>query len=144
MRAIIAAATLALAGCATTMAPAPVSPPPLPEPSCPAGQTPMRTVQLFFGRHITPDRAVTEAEFKTFLDEVLTPAFPAGLTVIDGGGQWRGVENQLIRESSKVVIIVAPGNKETADKINAVRQAYKTRFNQESVLLVTQRSCVAF
>ncbi len=104
----------------------------------------MRTAQLFFGRHITPDRAVSDAEFRRFVDEVLTPAFPAGLTILDGGGQWRGAENQLIREASKVVILVVPERPETDRKITAVREAYKARFQQESVLLVTQQSCVGF
>lgn len=104
----------------------------------------MRTAQLFFGRNIADAQGVTDAQFRAFVDEVMTPAFPAGLTVLEGGGQWRGAENQLIREASKVVIVVLPDRPDADRRVNAVREAYKTRFNQESVLLVTQLSCVAF
>jgi hypothetical protein len=39
----------------------------------------------------------------------------------------------------------APGNiKEYVTKLNAIRDAYKRRFNQESVLLVESPVCAAF
>jgi len=123
---------LALGGCAT-----------LTQPACPVGQEPMRTAQLFFGQNVGEKPAVTNAEFRTFVDEELTPRFPQGLTVLDGGGQWKGAENKLIRESSKVVILVLP-KKDERRRLNEVRQAYVKRFHQESVLLVTQEACVSF
>jgi len=65
--------------------------------------------------------------------------------VLDGGGQWKGADQKLIRESSKVVVLVLPRHG-LADglKLNVVREAYKQRFKQDSVLLVTQRSCASF
>jgi hypothetical protein len=125
---------LMLAGCAT-------APPPA---SCPVGQERLRTAQLFFGRNVGDKPGVSEADFHRFVDDELTPRFPDGLTVLDGGGQWRGEENSLIREASKVVLIVLPNAQDASDSIEAVRNAYKTRFNQESVLLITQASCVPF
>jgi len=125
---------LTLAGCAT----APVGPP------CPAGQERMRTAQLFFGRNIAGKGSVSEADFRRFVDEEMTPRFPDGLTVLDAGGQWRGDENRLIREASKVVLIVLPPRHGAADRLEAVRAAYKARFHQESVLLITQAACVSF
>jgi hypothetical protein len=138
MRALtVIGVTLALAGCASLQRqPA--------EPACPAGQEPLRTAQLFFGRNVGGKPAVSQAAFQKFVDEELTPRFPDGLTVMDGGGQWRGNENQLIREASKVVLIVLPRKGDTSRRIDAVRGAYKQRFNQESVLLVTQAACVSF
>ncbi len=127
------AASLALAGCATVE----------PDPICPPGQEHLRTAQLFFGRNVGAAPAVSEADFRKFMDEEVTPRFPDGLTVMDGGGQWRGAENQLIREASKVVLIVLP-RRGAGDRIEAVRTAYKTRFKQDSVLLVTQAACVSF
>jgi hypothetical protein len=128
---------LALAGCAT------LRPEPEPAPSCPAGQEHLRTAQLFFGRNVGPTASVSEADFRKFMDEEVTPRFPDGLTVMDGGGQWRGAENQLIREASKVVLIVLPP-RGAGDRINAVRDAYKKRFRRDSVLLITQAACVSF
>ena len=136
MRALgaILLAALVLAGCATVP----------PGPPCPTGQERMRTAQLFFGRNIGDKPGVSEADFRKFMDEDVTPKFPDGLTVVDGGGQWRGAENKLIREASKVVLIVLPKGRDVSGRIDGVRSAYKTRFHQESVLLITQASCVSF
>ena len=126
-----AISVLALGGCASLMGP-----------SCPAGQEPMRTAQLFFGQNIGGKPGVSNADFRKFLDEELTPRFPNGLTVMDGGGQWKGEENRLIREAAKVVVLVLPNGPEANRKLEGVRKAYKARFHQESVLLVTQTACV--
>lgn len=128
------ALAMALAGCSTLQ----------PAPSCPAGQVQQRTAQLFFGRNIAGKANVSETDFRKFLDEEITPRFPDGLTVMDGGGQWRGSENQLIREAAKVVLIVLPPKGDAPARLDAVRNAYKKRFAQESVLLVTQAACVSF
>jgi hypothetical protein len=124
-----------LAACAAT-APSPAA--------CPAGQQRLRTAQLFFGRNVAGKAGVSEAAFRKFVDEELTPRFPDGLTILDGGGQWRGAEDKLIRESSKIVLIVLPARGDPGARIEAVRAAYKTRFHQDSVLLITQASCVSF
>jgi hypothetical protein len=132
--ALLAAAALSLAGCASLNAPA-----------CPAGQQPMRTAQLFFGRNIGDKPGVSDADFRKFTDDELTPRFPQGLTVLDGGGQWKGKDDKLIREASKIVVLVLPNHGgDVARKLGEVREAYKARFHQDSVMLVTQRACVAF
>lgn len=113
-------------------------------PACPDGQQRLHTAQLFFGQNIGGKPGVSDAAFGKFVDEELTPRFPDGLTILDGGGQWRGPENKLIRESAKVVLIVLPKARDSAARIEAVRSAYKARFNQDSVLLITQPACVSF
>jgi hypothetical protein len=133
---IATAALVGLTSCATR--------PPERLPTCPAGQEAHRTAQLFFGRNIGDKPGVSEADFRRFMDEDVTPKFPDGLTVMDGGGQWRGDENKLIREASKVVMIVLPKGRDVSGRIDAVRNAYKARFHQESVLLITQAACVSF
>lgn len=113
-------------------------------PACPAGQERLRTAQLFFGQNIGGKPGVSDADFRKFVDSELSPRFPDGLTILNGGGQWRGSENQLIREAAKVVVIVLPAKGDGARNLEAVRAAYKQRFNQDSVLLITQASCVSF
>jgi len=140
---ITTVALAALVGCATS-APPPPAAAAEPLPPCPAGQEARRTAQLFFGRNIGDKPAVTAADFQKFVDDELTPKFPDGLTVLDGGGQWQGDENRLIREASKVVLIVLPKGRDASARIEAARNAYKTRFHQDSVLLVTQAACVSF
>lgn len=135
MRVLLApVALLLLSGCASLTAPA-----------CPAGQQPMRMAQLFFGQNIGGKPGVSDAEFRRFTDDELTPRFPNGLTVLDGGGQWKGADNKLIREASKVVVLVLPlHGGDVSRKLGEVRQAYNQRFHQDSVMLVTQTACVAF
>lgn len=126
-------AVLGLAGCATSEIPA----------ACPAGQEHLRTAQLFLGGQAgSGSPAVPEAEIRAFVDREVTPRFPHGVTVLDGGGQWRGAENQLIRQAQKVVLIVLPARGDNQKQLQAVRAAYRTRFHQDSVV-VTQDACVA-
>ena len=133
---IVAVALAGLAGCVSTTV--------VKAPPCPAGQEAQRTAQLFFGRNIGGQPGVSEADFQKFVDQEITPKFPDGLTVMDGGGQWRGDENRLIREAAKVVLIVLPKRADAPARIEAVRNAYKIRFHQDAVLLITQSSCVSF
>jgi hypothetical protein len=135
MRALIALPLLLLvAGCAGVGGPV-----------CPAGQHPMRLAQLFFGQNIGGKPGVSDAQFRKFTDEELTPRFPDGLTVLDGGGQWKGADQKLIREASKVVVLVLPRHGgDTLRKLGEVRAAYVARFHQDSVLMVTQTACGAF
>lgn len=129
-------AACALAGCATPSAPEPEPPPP-----CPEGEEPLRTAQLFFGRNIAGQPGLDEAAFGEFVDQELTPRFPLGLTVLEGGRQWQGSDNALIRQSAKVIVIVLP-MKGSDTLLAEVRDLYKTRFKQESVLLIVQDSCL--
>ena len=125
-------AALAMGGCAT-----------LKRDVCPAGQEKLRTAQLFFGREAGKQPRLAEAEFRRFVDEELTPRFHDGLTILEGGGQWKGEENKQIRESAKVVLIVLTRSPDQEARIEAARAAYKARFKQEAVMTVTQPACVS-
>ena len=125
--------TLSLAGCATPAAP--------PSP-CLVGQEHVRTAQLFLGRKAA-DWPVTEIELRRFVDQEITPRFPDGVTVLAGGGQWSGPQDQLMRDAAKVVMIILPAKGDILTKIDAVRAAYQTQFRQDSVLILTQPACVA-
>ncbi|ACG77699.1 conserved hypothetical protein [Phenylobacterium zucineum HLK1] len=127
---VLLALGLGLAGCATA-----------PPPACPPGQEHLRTAQLFLGGG-RQGRALSQDEMAAFVEQEITPRFASGVTVLEGGRQWRGPENQLIREAQKVVLIVLPANG-APKRLEAVREAYKTRFQRDSVVVVTQAACVA-
>jgi hypothetical protein len=142
MRAIVtlgsAALLAALAACATPPSPtAEVTP-------CPKGQSRANTVELVFGRNDGDRLAVTDADWRRFIDEVVTPRFPDGLSVMDVQGQWRAPGGLLVREPSKIVYLVLDGGPDDPAKIANIRDSYKQRFNQKSVLLVSQKACVSF
>ncbi|MDX1682151.1 MAG: DUF3574 domain-containing protein [Phycisphaeraceae bacterium] len=68
--------------------------------------------------------------------------FPDGLTVIDGYGQYRSSMGEMIRESARIVIIIHRNDDPTVGRFQRIRDAYRQRFDQESVLWVSQ-SCQA-
>ena len=114
---------------------------PIARPRAPEGQRrgalAFARTELFFGT-AKPGGAVTEEEFRTFLDEVVTPLFPDGLTVVQADGQFRGADGVTIKEQSFVLILLYPveGHKTSSKNIDAIRRAYMTRHLQESVLRV--------
>jgi hypothetical protein len=131
LRAFAPAALLVLAGCAGVGTN-----------SCAPGLQAMKQVQLFFGRNVVGRFMVSDDEWRRFLDEEVTPRFPAGFSVADIDGQYRNAGGMIARERSKQLLIVGRGGDEA--KLNAIRDAYKRRFNQESVLLVESPVCAAF
>ena len=71
--------------------------------------------------------------------------FPDGLTVLDARGQWRDPARQvLVREPSKLVVIVAADDADTRRRLAEVAAAYKKRFRQKSAGLVLSTVCAAF
>lgn len=112
--------------------------------ACAPGLIRMTQAELFFGRNVPARAPVSEEEWQRFLDEEVTPRFPDGFSVANVSGQYRNSARMIVRESSKELLIVLPGSLADQAKLNAIRDAYKRRFNQESVLLAEQPVCAAF
>jgi hypothetical protein len=129
-----------LAGCAVPGETVPPSACLLPE------QKPMLVAELFFGRNVPGRAPVSEAEWADFVARVVTPNFPDGFTVFDGDfGQGRAPGRGTVeRESPKIVLAAAYLRPDLKDRIAAVREAYRTRFTQRSVGLLTRWECGAF
>lgn len=112
---------------------------------CRGGQKPSQVAELMFGRKIGDRIAVSEGEWGRFVDREITPRFPAGLTVFNAAGQWRDkASNKIVREPSKVVQIVLPGDDGEFSRLNEIAEAYKTRFKQQSVGVIVRPACVSF
>ena len=106
----------------------------------------MLVAELFFGRDKDGRLNVSDAEWSDFLASVVTPSFPDGLTVFDGYGQWRNPATGVIGRSPrvKIVLIAAKRAPDLAPRLSAVIDAYKTRFHQQSVGVITRDSCASF
>jgi hypothetical protein len=93
--------------------------------------------ELFFGT-AKPDGVVTDQEFLAFIDAVVTPRFPAGLTLLKGNGQFQTDDGEIIKESSFLLILLYPVEefRESSRRIDVIRRRYTTQFQQESVLRV--------
>jgi|SRR5271170_3922138 len=103
--------------------------------------------QLYFGLGPAdaPEKGVSEAAWREFLDKEVTPRFPSGLSVMDVYGQWQGKnETAPERIRSKMLIIDYPGTTENDRRIEAIRAAWKQKTGDQSVMKVTQHADVSF
>ena len=112
--------------------------------ACDLGLMSMMQVQLFFGRDIERRATVNDEQWRLFVDEEVTPRFPDGFSVSDVTGQYRDQSGVIVREPSKQMLIFTRTIAADQAKLNAIRDAYKRRFNQESVLLVQTPVCAGF
>jgi hypothetical protein len=113
--------------------------------SCRAPLQPMQRIELMFGRDVRGHPGVGNAAWARFLAREITPRFPDGLTVVDAAGQWRNpVTGRIAREPSRLVIVVTAGDVPADEKIAAIVAAYKQRFHQKSVGVVSSAVCAAF
>ena len=89
--------------------------------------------------------AVTEEEFRRFLDQQVTPRFPEDLTLLVDLGQFRDVSGVIMPERSMLLILLYPfGQAASEDAIEHIREAYKAAFQQQSVFRTDSRACVSF
>lgn len=92
-----------------------------------------------------PEKGISEARWRSFLDREVTPRFPSGLSVLDVYGQWQGKqETAPERLHSKLLVIYHPATPENRARIDAIRSAWKQMTGDQSVLLVTQPADVSF
>jgi hypothetical protein len=98
---------------------------------------------LHFGLD-TPNGTLADAEWARFVDTEITPRFPAGLTVLEAQGQWRGRDGRIEREPSRVVEIVHADDERSRNALRALIDVYKLRYRQESVLRVRSQALACF
>ena len=102
----------------------------------------LRTI-LYFGL-ARPAGTVSEAEWQAFVRDEVTPGFPEGLTAWEVDGQWRGADGVVIRERSKVLLLVHRDTPAAQEAVRALIARYKQAFEQESVLWETMPVCAVF
>jgi hypothetical protein len=109
-----------------------------------AKQTNLLKDELYFGLTKSGGQTVSESEWQEFVKAVITPHFREGLTVLDGSGQFLNSSGILIREKSKIVILIYESSPEKNRAIQEIIETYKRRFQQESVLRTTSEVKVSF
>ena len=98
---------------------------------------------LYFGT-AQPEGVVSAQEWADFLDKVITPRFPQGLSVWPAAGQWQSADGTLVRENTWVLHVLRPESDTAEQAMASIMTLYKTRFQQEAVLRVQSRVCVSF
>lgn len=91
--------------------------------------------RLYFGLD-TPHGSVSEAQWQKFLSTTVTPAFPAGLTVVQARGQWLGNDGKLVHESSRILELVHTDSPKDSDALAQIISIYKASFQQDAVMRV--------
>lgn len=100
---------------------------------------------LYFGASRPNLPMVTDEEFSQFLNDEVTPRFPDGLTLLKGYGQFKNSSNVIQREDSRLLILFYPPQMVNANAlIQEIREIYKAKFNQESVLRADSYSVISF
>lgn len=122
------------------------APPPSPGPapvSCPSDHAVAVRDAVYFGL-TTPDGAVVpEAAWMAFLSATVTPAFPHGFTVLEAKGQWRGADGGVVREPSRVLVLLHAASAEVDERVRGIIRRYREEFRQEAVLWERTMACMA-
>jgi uncharacterized protein DUF3574 len=140
--AVAAGLVLSMALPVLLIAPAAVAIEPI---ACDSTMRAQQVAQLLFGRNVADQIRVTEVEWSDFVAREVSPRFPDGFTVLDATGQWRDSRRgTIIHEGSKLIEIVLPGRSDDKPKIDAIAEAYKNRFEQQSVGLIIGPACIRF
>ena len=112
---------------------------------CPEGAEPYTEYRLFFGRGDADSRrVVSDQQWDKFLEDTVTVEFPAGLTVVDAYGQYTDSAGDLVREDTKVLIILVPPDAGSSSRIDRVIEEYRSRFSQQGVLREIKPTCASF
>jgi hypothetical protein len=112
--------------------------------ACAVGDTALVRDVIYFGRNRPGGGTVSDADWQRFLDEVVTPRFPSGLTVVDATGQWRGQSGVVERERSQIITVFHGGDEGSRRSVAEVAAEYKRRFQQEAVLRERSATCARF
>ena len=112
--------------------------------ACPLSAKPVSRLELYFGAGRVNAPEVTREQWEAFLDAEITPRFPDGLTFVEARGQWRGATGAIVRERSWLLIVMAPPGEASEASIEAIRSAWKSRFDQDSVMRANSVACVTF
>jgi Protein of unknown function (DUF3574) len=111
---------------------------------CEPGDTALVRDVIYFGLYRPNGGIVADAEWQAFLDSVITPRFPAGLTVVSATGQWRGKSGVVERERAEVLTVLHGGDEPSRRAVAEIAGEYRRRFSQEAVLRERVPTCARF
>ena len=111
--------------------------------ACKSGEQALVHDTLYFGTGKPGGGTVTADEWTRFVETIITPRFPQGLTVSQVSGQWQGADGTIVRETTHVLTLVHPDDAVSEGRVVEVARTYKTLFQQEAVMRVSDRVCVS-
>lgn len=109
--------------------------------TCAAPLKPALEINLYFGRDIEGGGEVTERQWAQFVASEVTPRFPDGLSVLNVAGQSRNSANQMLRERTKLLVVVVFDAPTHQAKVQVIVEAYNSRFGQHGVFRTEHAVC---
>ena len=105
----------------------------------------MSVFTLYFGKGIPGRGDLTDAEWRSFLNDTVTANLPDGYTVLDAYGAWMNPKTHTTgTEATKVVVAALPELSNSVTRINRVRTSYQDRFHQQLVGMTVEHACASF
>ena len=106
-------------------------------PQAGSGNTQFVATHIYFGLNKPAGGEVSEDQFNEFLEKVVTPAFPLGLTAYDAYGQMQTSQGQIVKQKTKVLLLVHDNSKANADAIHRIAATYRSEFGNPQVMIMT-------
>jgi hypothetical protein len=106
-----------------------------------------RETTLYLGTKIGEGpgaREVTDAEWDAFVKGAIVPRLPAGCTLGEARGAWRGGSGAIETEKTHTVVLVHEEGDASDAALDAIAAEWKKQFRQESVLRVDARVAARF
>jgi hypothetical protein len=92
---------------------------------------------IYFGRNVPAGGEVSDEQFAKFLETEVTPAFPAGLTAYDAYGQMQTSKGNIVKQKTKVLLLVHDNSKGDLDAIHKIVDTYRSKFGNPQVMVIT-------
>ena len=111
---------------------------------CPAEFNKFIEHRIFFGRNFPDGQSISDEAWNTFLADEITPRFPAGLSVLDVQGQWKDASGVLVKDRTKLLLILASPGDGSLQLMNEVAEQFLKTYPQGSILRSYEEVCAAF
>ncbi|MCB1121814.1 MAG: DUF3574 domain-containing protein [Verrucomicrobiae bacterium] len=105
----------------------------------PASKTGWLKTELYYGAGRLPADGSPDERWENYINEVVTPRFPEGLTLLEGTGQWRVKPGQPPRRHrSRILILIHEDTPEKSRLVDEIRSIWLEISGHQSVLRVSQ------
>ncbi|MFH1037456.1 MAG: DUF3574 domain-containing protein [PVC group bacterium] len=100
--------------------------------------------EIYFGRDIPGGQEISRGAWEEFMDTVITPRFPKGLTVYDAYGQMAHEDGRIERQSTWVVAVVHPKDPAVDKAVQEIIEAFRKQFNRAQVMILSAPTAARF
>jgi len=116
-----------------------------PQVNRPHSQLDWLETKMFMGLSRSGSGAVSKHDWDKFVAENFVSRFPNGFTIVETTGYWRDKNTKAtVYENGKLIVILHEATPGKEMMINEIAETYRSRFDQQSVLISSNRANVRF